>query len=181
MAAKKYKKHKQFMNGILCLLGAFVALSFVAPLLPIAGASASTMPCCVGKAGHCDSGIAAKKPPQPKEPMCGLHNESAEDDGITVVAKPTHAESHHASASSSSSQPAVQSASLKAQCRMECGACTTASTRQQKRERAIAPAETRSASPLALVSHHENLAQFYSSNDDHARVNPRGPPSSSIQ
>src|SRR5215217_7008148 len=76
-----------------------VALSFLTTLVPIAGASAgksNAMPCCVGKAaGHCDSGLVAKSP-QPKEPMCGLHTDVGEDDGITIVAEPTHTESHKA-------------------------------------------------------------------------------------
>jgi hypothetical protein len=157
-----------------------IALSFFALLLPIAGVSASSMSCCAGKtAGHCDSGIAAKKPP-PKEPMCGQHEEVAEDDSITIVAESSHAESHQPSASSSS-QPAAQRPSLSKPCRMECGTCTTASTRQQKRERAIAPAETRAAAPLAPVSHSEILAQLFSSNNYRIRINPRGPPSFSIQ
>src|SRR5215213_7179101 len=111
-----------------------VALSFLTTLVPIAGAfdDKSTMPCCEGKAGHCDSGFAAKKPPEPKEPMCGLHKDAAEDDGITVVAEPTH--THKASASSSSG-PAAESASLSQPCRMDCGACISGSTRQQNRER----------------------------------------------
>src|SRR6476660_3215973 len=73
-------------------LAVTIALSFIATLIPVASASltkSSTMACCVGKAGHCDSGIAAKKVPPPKsEPMCGLHGAEMEDDGITIVAEP---------------------------------------------------------------------------------------------
>src|ERR1044071_10217069 len=65
-----------------------IALSFIATLIPVASASitkSSTMACCVGKAGHCDSGITAKKVRIPKsEPMCGLHGAEMEDDGITI-------------------------------------------------------------------------------------------------
>jgi len=163
-----------------------IALSFIATLLPIANASlnkSSAMPCCVGKeAGHCDSGIAAKKP-QPKEPMCGLHTDVAEDDGITIVAEPSHTEHHEVTntSASSSSQPAAESASLSEPCQMDCGACTTSSARQQKRDRGIAQAETRYASTATVVSHPENLPEFLSSNDYRAQINPRGPPSSSIQ
>ena len=172
MATKKHKEHKRFLKSILCFLSFFVALSFIAPLLPVAGASAnSTMPCCAGKAGHCDSGLVAKKPPQPKEPMCGLQNDPAEDNGITIVAEPSHTESH-----TSSNGPAAESASLSKPCRMDCGACTIGSTRQQKRERTIAVAGTRYASPLTIVSYHENLPSSFSSNDDWTQTIPRGPP-----
>ena len=39
MVAKKFIKHKQLSRAALCFLCLFVALSFVAPLLPIANAS----------------------------------------------------------------------------------------------------------------------------------------------
>src|SRR5918993_861769 len=89
-----------------------IALSFIATLLPIASAWANdsnTMPCCVGKtAAYCESGIAAKKIPQPDpEPMCGLDNAQTADDEITIVAESSHSESHHAS-EASLSQPAVE-------------------------------------------------------------------------
>src|SRR5688500_19956269 len=76
-----------------------MAISFLATLLPIASAWANdsnTMPCCVGKtAGHCESGITAKKlPPPDTEPMCGLDNAQTADDEITIVAEPSHTDSH---------------------------------------------------------------------------------------
>jgi|SRR5215213_428115 len=154
-----------------------VALSFLATLVPIASAGKSTMPCCVGKAaGHCDSGLAAKKPPQPKEPMCGLHNDSEEDDGITIVAEPSHTESHKASASSSS-QPAAESDSLSQPCRMDCGACTTGSTRQQNRERDILQPLTQQHSLTTIQSKYDSRSLLFSSNEDWKRTSPRGPPS----
>ena len=171
------KKHKRFINGIFCLLCLFVALSFVAPLVPIAGASAgNTMPCCVGKAGHCDSGIAAKKPPQPKEPMCGLHNESAEADGNTIVAEPTHTESHKATPSSSSA-PGAESASLHQPCRMECGACTGSSSRQQNRERSVLQPVTEPHSSTFTHSKYDSRSLLFSSNENWKQTSPRGPPS----
>src|SRR5690349_24651622 len=90
-----------------------IVLSFIATVIPVASASLTkaTMACCVGKAGHCDSGIAAKKVPPPKsEPMCGLHGAEMETDGITIVAQPV-AESQHShshAAKTNSSQPAVE-------------------------------------------------------------------------
>ena len=175
MATRKHKRHKQFGTGFLCFL---VALSFFTTLVPIAGASADTnaMPCCVGKAaGHCDSGIAAKKPPQPEEPMCGLHNDSEEDDGITIVAEPTHTESHKASAPSSS-QPAAESASLSQPCRMDCGACLSSSIRQQKRERGLVLATTSQTPSTSTFSSFENSPLLFSSNEDWEQTSPRGPP-----
>ena len=82
------------------LVALAIALSFIATLVPIAIASANksgTMPCCVGKdAGHCESGIPAKKVSVPEpEPMCGLDTATAENDGITIVAESSHNESHH--------------------------------------------------------------------------------------
>ena len=156
-----------------------IALSFFTTLVPIAGASANAnvMPCCVGKtAGHCESGVAAKKPPQPKEPMCGLHNDSEEDDGTTIVAEPTHTESHKASAPSSS-QPAAESASLSEPCRMDCGACTTGSTRQQNRERGLLQPATQQHSSTTSQSKYDSHSLLFSSNEDWEQTSPRGPPS----
>src|SRR5215207_9390135 len=94
----KHNRHKRFANGIRCLLCFLVALSFTAPLIPIVSASSgsNTMPCCAGKAGHCDSGIAPKQVlPPTSEPMCGLKEATMEDDGITIVAQPLEIEPQH--------------------------------------------------------------------------------------
>src|SRR5687768_7772274 len=130
MATMKHSRHKRIANGVLCLLCFLVALSFTAPLIPIVSASAgsNTMPCCKGKAGHCDSGIAPKQVlPPTSEPMCGLKEATMEDDGITIVAQPSQTESHQHShsrtAETNGSQPAAESASLSEPCRMDCGAC----------------------------------------------------------
>jgi hypothetical protein len=139
----KHSRHRRFDNGIRFLLCLLVALSFTAPLLPIVSASSgsSSMPCCAGKAGHCDSGIAPKQVLPPiSEPMCGLKEATMEDDGITIVAQPSQTESPHShsqTAGTSSTQPAAESASLSQPCHMDCGACLTGSTRTQKRERAL--------------------------------------------
>src|ERR1044072_2831573 len=158
MATRNYKRHKAFSNGILCLLCFFVALSFITPLLTIARASSgSNMPCCAGKAGHCDSGIAPKKVlPPTSEPMCGLKEATMEDDGITIVAQPSQAEpqhSHSHKVGTSSSGPAAESVSLSRPCRMDCGACLAGSSRTQQRERAVVQTiALRSSSPAALDS-----------------------------
>lgn len=159
------------------LIAITIALSFVAMLLPIAGASANksnTMPCCVGKAaGHCDSGLTAKKLPEPEEPMCGLHTDDSEDDGVTIVAEPSQTESHHASESTGT---AAESASLSEPCQMDCGACATVSTRQQKRERGVGQPAIYQISPLTSLSNYDNLTVFFSSNENWEQTSPRGPP-----
>ena len=166
-----------------------IALSFIATLIPVASASltkASTMACCVGKtAGHCDSGIAAKKVPPPKsEPMCGLHGAEMEDDGITIVAQPvaepSHAESQHShshTAETNSSQPAAESASLSQPCHMNCASCATAATRQQKRDRNTVQPTTYQNASLTTLSFNEEQSLLISSNGNWEHVIPRGPPS----
>jgi hypothetical protein len=178
MAIKKHKRHKRFSKSILCLLSFFVALSFIAPLLPVAGASGNTtMPCCTGKADHCDSGLVAKKPSQPKEPMCGLHRQ-LEDDGITIVAEPSQTESHHTpSRTAETSSRAAESASLRQPCRMDCGACMASSNRQQKRDRDFVPSTTSQNSSLTTLSSFENSSLLFPSSEDWEQTSPRGPPS----
>jgi hypothetical protein len=162
------------------LVAITIALSFIATLLPVASVWAnqsSTMPCCVGKtAGHCESGIAAKKiPPPDPEPMCGLHNAPAADDEITIVAEPSHADSQHLS-EFSSSRPAAEPLSVSQLCQMECSACAATSVRQQKRERTIVQATSHQISPLTLHSKFEILPSSFSSNEDWEQISPRGPP-----
>ena len=180
MGAKNLMRHKRLSRAMLCFLCFFVALSFIAPLLPIANASSDTMPCCAGKAGHCDSGIASKRvPPPTSEPMCGMKGATMEDDGITIVAQPVHTQHSHTNAKTSSSGPAVDSASLSQPCHMDCGACAAGSARQQKRDRGLLQAiVARTASPMALLQV-ESQPLFFSSNEDWDRISPRGPPGSS--
>ena len=181
MTTKRHKMHKVFSRGILCFLCLFVALSFFTAFLPIvvSAGNSNAMPCCAGKSGHCDSGLAAKKPPQPQEPMCGLHMSETENDGITIVAEVSQNEPHHASQSSSTG-PAFESTSLGRPCRMECGVCTASSIRQQKRERALTQADSRDLSTLVTLSHQEYLPPLFSPMDEWPRIVPRGPPASSI-
>lgn len=164
-----------------------IALSFVATLLPVASASltkSNTMACCVGKAGHCDSGIAAKKVPAPKsEPMCGLHGAELEEDGITIVAQPvaepSHAESQHShshTAETNSSQPAAESASLSQPCHMDCASCAAGASRQQKRERNTVQPTTYQKASLTTLSFVEDEPLLFLSNGDWEHITPRGPP-----
>lgn len=168
------------------LVAITIALSFIATLIPVASASltkSSMMPCCVGKAGHCDSGIAAKKIPPPKsEPMCGLHGAEMEDDGITIVAQPVDpspAESQHShspAAETNSSQPAAESASLSQPCHMNCASCATVATRQQKRDRNTVQPTTLQNASLTTFSFDEEQPLRISSNSNWEHVIPRGPP-----
>jgi hypothetical protein len=177
MATTKHRMHQKLSNGILGLLCFLVALSFFATLVPIAGASNDTMPCCAGKAaGHCDSGIGPKPIPQPpSEPMCGLDNSESADDAITIVAEPAHKHSE-----SSSSQPAAgEPQSVGQPCQMNCGACAASSSRQQRRERGIVEPISRLHPSLATHSIVHNPPFSFSSNEDWDQISPRGPPASS--
>ena len=179
MAIRNHRRHRPLLNGILCLLCFLVALSFLAPLLSIANASSNTMPCCAGKAGHCDSGIAPKQVhPPTSEPMCGLKEATMEDDGITIVAQPfqTSEHSHSHSVETNSSQPAAQSASLSKPCRMDCGACLTGSSRTQKRDRVVLHAIALRSSSPAFTDRFNYLSLSFSSNEDWKQTSPRGPP-----
>src|ERR1044071_2518872 len=97
MVTKKHIRSRILSIGVLLFLCLFVA----AEPFRIANASLdkAEMPCCVGKAGHCE--IAAKKDPPPKSgPMCGLHGAKMESAGIPIVAEPVvespHSHSHAA-------------------------------------------------------------------------------------
>ena len=180
----KHSRHNRIANGILRLLCLLVALSFTAPLLPIVSASSGlNMPCCAGKAGHCDSGIAPKQVlPPTSEPMCGLKGATMEDDGITIVAQPSQTESPHQHshsrtlAGSGSSRTAAESASLSQPCHMDCGACLAGSTRTQKRERTLVQLFALRLSSPATPDRFKYLSLLFSSNDDWKQTSPRGPP-----
>lgn len=176
MAAKKFIKPKQLSRAALCLLCFFVALSFVAPLLSIANASSDTMACCVGKA-HCDTGSGPKRvPPPTSELLCGQQEATTADDGITVVAEPVQQHSHIHNTGKSSSSPAADSASLSKPCHMDCGACATGSSRQQKRERGVVQPSAERTALLTLLLQFELQPLHFSSNEDWKQTSPRGPP-----
>jgi len=193
MATKQHSRHRRCFKMILCLLCLFVALSFVAPLLPIVSATSgfSTMPCCAGKAGHCDSGLRAKRvPPPPSEPMCGLKGATVQDDGITIVAEPIetevpHSHSHHGevystNAETSSNGAAAESASLSKPCHMDCGACLAGLNRQNKRDRVLVPTFAVHSSTQTTSATFEYQSVRFSSNDDWKQTSPRGPPAAHV-
>ena len=177
MATRKHKRNRALSIGVLLFLCLFVA----AEPFRIANASldkADTMPCCVGKAGHCESGIAAKKVPPPKsEPMCGLHGAEMESDGITIVAEPVVESPHSHSAETNSSQPSAESHSLGQPCHMDCSSCAASAVRQQKREKSIVQATRQQAFSVTTHSFYEEQVLLFSSEENWKQVCPRGPPS----
>ena len=179
MATKKYIRRRILSIGVLIFLCLFVA----AEPFRIANAAlnkADTMPCCVGKAGHCESGMAAKKAPPPKsEPMCGLHGAEMESDGITIVAEPvTEApHSHSQTAETNSSQPSAESRSLGQPCHMDCASCAASAARQQKRERSIVQPVRQQTSSITRPSFYEEHVFLFSSDENGEQASPRGPPS----
>jgi hypothetical protein len=159
-------------------LAVLILSSFAVTLLPIAGTSAeqSSMPCCAGKsAEHCDSGLTAAKTPQPKpEPMCGLISPATlNPDEVTVVAEPVH--THESSASPSSTSPAAESDTVEQECQMDCGACTTATSRH-KRD-AVAHERIADRAQTTNTVRFKESKPLFSSNEVWTRINPRGPPS----
>lgn len=172
------------------LVALTITLSFIAALVPIAIASAnkaSTMPCCLGKdAGHCESGIPAEKvsPPEP-EPLCGLTPAVSEDAARTIVAEPSHRESHQSqsqkaesglsNAEPSSSESAAESASLSQQCHTDCCACVSGLARNQ-RERGTPHTNLRQSSPSKKLSYLEANSLLFLSDTGWEQASPRGPP-----
>jgi hypothetical protein len=183
------------------LLAITIALSFFAMLAPIAGASWDTvgvMACCIGKEGHCDSGLAGHNPPPPTEPelMCG--STTRDLDAITIVAEPsTHSHNSRRNAESSSqavaeskagaetkadaeSNASIESASLSRPCAMNCGACTASTSRSQKRQKDVIQARTFHNSSPGALTRFEHLSRVFSSNESWTNLNPRGPPATRL-
>lgn len=168
----------------------FVALvilsSFAVTQLAIVStlAEQSAMPCCVGKTeGHCDSGLAAPKTPEPvSEPMCGLPSAATpalDLDDVTVVTdtrvtEPVHAESH----SSTSSSPFAESNTVEKECQMDCGACATATSRHKRDSVVLSRFTNRSLTTTKL--RYETASLVHSSNEYWTPISPRGPPSTTL-
>jgi len=174
MVTKKYIRRRILSIGVLFFLCLFVAAE---PFRIVnASLTTSTMPCCAGKAGHCDSGIAAKKVrPPTSEPMCGLHGAEVENDGITIVAEAPH--SHGQTAETNSSSPSAESKSLGQPCQMDCASCAASATRQQKRERSIVQSNRQQTSSITTQSLYDEPALLFSSEGNREQASPRGPPS----
>ena len=157
-------------------LAVFILSSFAVTLLPLAGSSAKSMSCCIGKAeGHCESGLKAHKPvpPPDNDPMCGLKSQPLTPeslDAVTVVTESVdHPDSHESTGN------AFKTASVHQQCHMECGACAT-STSRHKREKGVDQAKTIYAPPATTIARVEHRAPIFSSNQNWTRISPRGPP-----
>lgn len=160
----------------------FVLLFVAADPIRIVNASldkSATMPCCAGKGGHCELGMAAKKaPPRKAEPMCGRKDLAIEDDGITIVADNEPAAEHaHNHAQSKSSGSAFETAAAGHSCHHDCGACATSATRVQKRERTVVLTNKYAVQAVATSSKYEQQFTIFSSREDSSRINSRGPPS----
>jgi hypothetical protein len=173
----KQIRHRILSTGVLIFLCLFVA----AEPFRIANAALdkAEMPCCAGKAGHCELGNAKKVPPPKAEPMCGLHGAKMESDGITIVAEPIaespHSHSH--TAESNSSQPSAESKSLGRPCHMDCSSCAANAARQQKRERSIVQPGRQQTSSVTTRSFYEEQVLLFSSVENSEQASPRGPPS----
>ena len=153
-------------------LAVLILSSFALTQLPIVNSSAEEMPCCAGKSSeHCDSGLAKPKPrPVITEPMCGLP-QSAVPQKTLLNAETT---SQHVHAESNTSR--VTAESLGKPCRMDCGACATAVSRQA-RDKSVIHSRTTQTTPSTIVARYNSQATIYSSNENWTRTSPRGPPS----
>ena len=157
---------------LLLVIISSLSLSFL-PL--VTSAEESTMACCVGKTeGHCDSGLTTPKAPQPKpEPMCGLTSPAVLNlDEVTVAAEPVHT---HESSATSSNSPAAESDTVEQQCQMDCGACTTATSRHKRDSIALERVVYRYQ--VTTTVRFEESKPLFSSNEVWTRISPRGPPS----
>ena len=179
MSSKPHKNRlRSFTISFVSRFLAVVILSsFALTLLPLAGSSAKSMPCCAGKAdGHCDSGLATRKPvtpPPDDDPMCGLKSQpltSDSLDAVTVVAETVHHSDSHEPKGN-----AFKTASVHQPCHMECGACATATSRH-KRQKTVVQAKTVIAPTTTTIARVEQHAPIFSSNQNWTRISPRGPP-----
>jgi len=156
-------------------LAVLILSSFALTQLPIVNSSAEEMPCCAGKSSeHCDSGLAKPKPrPVITEPMCGLPQSSVSKSlpQSLVGAETT---SQHVHAESNTSR--VTAESLGQPCRMDCGACATAVSRQA-RDKSVVHSRTTQTTPSTIVARYNSRPTVYSSNENWTRTSPRGPPS----
>lgn len=143
-------------------LAAFIALSFLATLLP-AGvfAAKTTMACCAGKAaGHCHSGLPVKE------------STPAHDHNIIV------AESNDSSNAETASQRSVaETTAVRRSCNSDCCACSVSTVRQQqKRQRGTVQAKVHYHAPVLVLAETKERPLNVSSHDEGTQVSPRGPP-----
>lgn len=169
------------------IVGACIALSFftsLAPLAASASAEPGVMACCVGKPGHCNSGLIKKRPSRPApEPMCGLSRPSeklsgieAVDDGIVVVA--TSEEGSSETSSQGHATPAL-GASLTRPCPVDCRVGASSWVREPKpRQHALGMNHVHGLRPQRQ-SYRRSLNAISVLTASLRRIRPRGPPGSS--
>ena len=164
----------KFVSRFLAVL---ILSSFAVTQLPIVNSLAeeSSMPCCAGKsAEHCDSGLDKPKPrPVITEPMCGLDH--------SPLPQPTllTAETTSPYAYAESNASALTAESISQTCRMDCGACVTAVSRNA-RDKGLVHSRTTQTSASTTTARYNSSATFFSSNEKWTRIVPRGPPASSL-
>ena len=158
-------------------LAVLILSSVAVTQLPIVNSFAeeSSMPCCAGKsAEHCDSGLDKPKPrPVITEPMCGLDHSPLPQPSL-VTAETT---SQHANAESNASELTAESVSQT--CRMDCGACATAVSRNA-RDKSLVHSRTIQTSASTTAARYNSSTTLFSSNQKWTRIVPRGPPASSL-
>jgi hypothetical protein len=179
------------------VVAACLASSFFASLLPLrASANAGVMACCAGKAGHCNSGLAAQPQAQPEpkpapkpepdpEPMCGQKPSvgKAIAEAVTEDAEVIDA-NEQAQDTTQSSTPdataALQSATLTKPCPADCRAGAAGVVRQPRpRELALLAKNTRGSLPEPANWEPHSLRTNLAAAATLKRSRPRGPPSSS--
>ena len=162
LQAQEYRFRRIAISIASRLLASFVALSFLAFLVPIGTASAeqeAVMACCAGKkAGHCETALSKKSPPQ--------------HDHNTIVADEDETHSHD-----SSQRSAAESTAVRNPCNPDCCAATSTVRSQQKRERGTVQVKVQHYEPAAVLFVTTNTPSSVSANDYWAQISPRGPPS----
>jgi hypothetical protein len=167
-------------------VGRFLAIvilsSFAVTQLPIVNSLAeqASMPCCAGKSSeHCDSGLNKPKVrPVITEPMCGVDPSSL---AHALLPQPSllTAETTSQNADAESNASELTAESVGQTCRMDCGACATAVSRNA-RDKSLVHSRTTHTSTSTTAARYNSRATFFSSNEKWTRIVPRGPPASSL-
>ena len=163
-------------------LAVLIFSSFAVTQLPIVNSLAeqSSMPCCAGKSSeHCDSGLNKPKPrPVITEPMCGLKPSSLAHSPLPQKSLLT-AETTSQDTDAESNASELTAESVSQPCRMDCGACVTAVSRNA-RDKSVVHSRTTQTSASTAASRYNISTTFFASNEKWARIVPRGPPPSSL-
>ena len=165
LQSSKTKSVVCLVQFALSLSVALVVLLATLTFTPVSsGRSASSMSCCNGMAGHCESGMMSQKAPPP-EPMCGLDADSAIHK-ITVVAEPSNSSSNEA-----------PTASFTAPCGTECCSQVWAGYKRPNRDlNYLIQRRTIQQNHLEPLRRHPSSPDLFTSTSFNKSV-PRGPPS----